>query len=150
MQNLATKQNYTLEEYAELEKISEERLEYFEGNVWSMAGASITHETIISNLDFGLRTKLQGSKSRVFLSNTRIKVPVYPPYRYPDLSALCDKIEVEKILGLEVLVNPSLIVEVLSPSTAIFDTGDKFTYYKSIESFTEYLLIDQDKPHVVL
>ncbi len=52
--------------------------------------------------------------------------------------------------GLEVLINPSLIVEVLSPSTADFDLSDKFTYYKSIESFTEYLLVDQDKPHVVL
>lgn len=150
MRNLTVKRNYSLEEYAELEKSSEERLEYFEGNVWSMAGASIEHETIISNLDFGLRTKLREEKCRVFLSNSRIKVPVYPPYRYPDLSALCGEIEVEKILGLEVLTNPSLIVEILSPSTRAFDLGDKFTYYKSIESFTEYLLIDQDKPHVVL
>ncbi len=149
MQNLAVKNEYTLEEYAELEKNSEERLEYFEGNVWSMAGASITHETIISNLDFGLRTKLQGSKCRVFLSNTRVKIPIYPPYRYPDLSALCGQIEVEIFSGLEVLINPSLIVEVLSPSTADFDLSDKFTYYKSIESFTEYLLVDQDKPHVI-
>ena len=145
MQNLAVKQNYTIEEYIELEKTSEERLEYFEGNVWSMAGASINHETIISNLDFGLRTKLQGKKCRVFLSNTRIKVPVYLPYRYPDLSALCGEMEVEKVLGLEVLINPSLIVEIPSPSTRAFDIGDKFTYYKSIESFTEYLLIDQGK-----
>ncbi len=94
MQNLAVKQNYTLEEYAELEKSSEERLEYFEGKVWSMAGASISHETIVSNLDFGLRTALRGKKCRVFLSNTRVKVPVYPPYRYPDLSALCGEIEI--------------------------------------------------------
>jgi Uma2 family endonuclease len=150
MQNLAVKQNHTSEEYAELEKTSEERLEYFEGNVWSMASASISHETIISNFDFGLRTKLQGSKCRVFLSNTRVKVPICPPYRYPDLSALCDEIEVENFVGLEVLVNPSLIVEILSPSTRGFDIGDKFTYYKSIESFTEFLLIDPDKPHVVL
>lgn len=150
MQNLAVKNEYTLEEYAELEKNLEERLEYFEGNVWSMAGASIKHETIISNLDFGLRTKFQESKCRVFLSNTRVKVPIYPPYRYPDLSALCGQIEVEDFLGLEVLVNPALIVEVLSPSTADFDQSDKFTYYKSIESFNEYLLIDQNKPHVTL
>ena len=58
--------------------------------------------------------------------------------------------EVEKVLGLEVLINPSLIVEILSPSIRAFDIGDKFTYYKSIESFTEYLLIDQEKPHIVL
>lgn len=150
MQNLAVRHNYTLEEYAELEKVSEERLEYFEGNVWSMAGASINYETIVSNIDFSLRTALKGRSCRTFLSNTRVKVPVYAPYRYPDLSALCGEIQVEDFFGLEVLVNPVLIVEVLSPSTEAFDVGDKFTYYKSIESFTEYLLVAQDRPHVVL
>lgn len=150
MQNLAVRHNYTLEEYAELEKASEERLEFFEGNVWSMAGASIKHETIISNLDFSLRTKLQDRRCRVFLSNTPVKVPIYLPYRYPDLSALCGEIKVENIFGLEILVNPSLIVEVLSPSTEAFDLSDKFTYYKSIESFTEYLLVTQDRPHIIL
>ena len=150
MQNLAVKQNYTLEEYAELEMSLEERLEFFEGNVWSMAGASIKHELIISNIDFALRTKLKGTSCRVFLSNTRVDVPVYPPYRYPDLSALCGEIKVKKLLGLEILLNPSLIVEVLSDLTKAFDLNEKFTYYKSIESFTEYLLVDQDRPHIVL
>jgi len=150
MQNLAVKKQYTLEEFAELEKNSEERLEYFDGNVWSMAGASIKHETIISNLDFALRSKLKGTKCRVFLSNTRVKVPIYPPYRYPDLSALCGQLEIENFFGLELLLNPSLIVEVLSDSTKSFDLNEKFTYYKSIESFSEYLLIDQDKPHIIL
>lgn len=150
MQNLAVKNNYTLEEYAEIEKSSEERLEFFEGNIWSMAGASINHETIISNLDFALRTQFKGTKCRVLLSNTRIDVPIYPPYRYPDLSALCGEIKVKNLLGLEILLNPMLIVEVLSDSTKSFDLNEKFTYYKSIESFTEYLLIDQYKPHIVL
>lgn len=150
MQNLAYKKEYTLEEYAELEKASEERLEYFEGNVRSMAGASINHETIVSNIDFALRTALKGRSCRTFLSNTRVKVPIYLPYRYSDLSALCGEIKVESFFGSEVLINPNLIVEVLSPSTESFDLGDKFTYYKSIESFTEYLLVAQDRPHVVL
>jgi Uma2 family endonuclease len=139
-----------LEEYAELEKASEERLEFFEGNVWSMAGASLKHETIISNIDFALRTQLKDRKCRVFLSNTRVKVPIYLPYRYPDLSALCGKVIAEEFYGLEVLVNPSLIIEVLSPSTEAFDLGYKFTYYKSIESFTEYMLVAQDRPHITL
>jgi len=150
MQNLAVKQNYTLEEYAELEKASEERLEYFEGNVWSMAGASPPHEEIVANTITELKNKLRGRGCKVFGSNLRVKVPVYSPYRYPDVTALCGEPIYENFFGLKVLVNPSLIVEVLSPSTATFDVGDKFTYYKSIESFTEYLLIDQDKPHIVL
>lgn len=141
---------YTLEEYIELERTSEEKFEYYNGAVWSMAGAGIDHETIISNLDFALRRQFQGRNCRVFLSNTRIKVPIYPPYRYPDLSAICGKPNIETLLGLELLTNPNLIVEVLSPSTEAFDLSDKFTYYKSIESFTEYLLVSQDRPHVIL
>jgi Uma2 family endonuclease len=78
------------------------------------------------------------------------KVPIYPPYRYPDLIALCGQPIYENSLGLDVLNNPSLIVEILSDSTKSFDLGGKFTYYKSIESFTEYLLIDQNQPHIIL
>lgn len=150
MQNLAARQNYTLEEYAELEKSTEERLEYFDGNVWSMAGATLRHETIVLNTGAEIRDKLRGSGCQVYNSNTRVKVPIYPPYRYPDLTALCGDTQTETFYGLEVLINPALIVEVLSPSTQAFDHSDKFTYYKSIESFTEYLLIAQDRPHVTL
>jgi Uma2 family endonuclease len=150
MQNLAARQNYTLEEYAELEKSSEERLEYFDGNIWSMAGASPNHETVVVNLITTLNNLLRERGCRIFGSNLRIKVPVYRPYRYPDVSALCGQPVFEEFYGLQMLVNPALIVEVLSDSTKSFDLNEKFTYYKSIESFTEYLLIEQDRPHVVL
>jgi len=145
-----TQTNYTLEEYAELEKNSEERLEFFEGNVWSIAGASPKHEDIVINTATELKNKLRGRGCKVFGSNLRVKVPIYQPYRYSDISALCESPIYENFYGLEVLINPSLIVEVLSPSTEAFDVNEKFTYYKSIESFTEYLLISQDYPHVVL
>ena len=150
MRNLAVKQNYTLEEYAELEKNSEERLEYFEGNVWSMAGASPIHEDLVANLITELKNNLRGRGCRVFGSNLRVKVPVYQPYRYPDVTALREQPIYENFYGLEVLTNPALIVEILSPSTVDFDLSDKFTYYKSIESFTEYLLVALDRPHVAL
>lgn len=141
---------YTLEEYAELEKNSEEKLEFFEGNVWSMAGASERHEDIISNTITELKTKLRGRGCKVYGSNLRVKVPIYPPYRYPDVTAVCDERTFENFFGLDVLVNPSLIVEVLSPSTEAFDLNAKFTYYKSIESLTEYMLVAQEFPHVTL
>lgn len=70
------------------------------------------------------------------------------PARYPDLTALCGEPEVEQVNGLDLLVNPALIVEILSPSTEAFDRGDKFTFYKSIPSFSEYLLVAQHRPHV--
>ena len=78
----------------------------------------------------------------------RIKVPDYSPYRYPDLTALCGEPQIENLRGQEMLVNPQLIVEVLSDSTEGFDRGDKFSYYKSIESFSEYILVAQHRPLV--
>ncbi len=150
MRNLAVRQNYTLEEYAELEKSSEERLEYFDGNVWSMAGANPKHEKIVGNTITALNIMLRERNFSVYSSNLRVKVPIYKPYRYPDVTVLCEQPIFEDFYGFEVLVNPRLIVEVLSPSTEAFDQSDKFTYYKSIESFTEYLLITQTRPHVVL
>ncbi len=145
-----TQRKYTLEEYAELEKNSEEKLEFYDGDVWSMAGASPKHEIIVVNLSAELRNNLRGRGCRIYGSNLKVKVPIYPPYRYPDVTALCGQPIYENFYGLEVLVNPSLIVEILSPSTENSDLTDKFTYYKSIETFTEYLLISQDRPHVVL
>lgn len=71
-----------------------------------------------------------------------------PPYRYADVSALCGEPQFEKIGGLDALTNPSLIIEVLSPSTEAFDRGDKFSYYQSIPDFNEYLLVAQPRPHI--
>ena len=138
----------SLEEYLALDHRSEEKIEYWDGNVFTLAGASVNYNQIQSNLNFQVRLKLQGRSCRVFPSDMRVKVPAYPPYRYPDLSALCGEAEFEKMGAQDLLVNPQLLVEVLSESTADFDYGYKFTYYKSIPSFTEYILIAQNRPHV--
>jgi Uma2 family endonuclease len=141
-------QIYTLEEYLELDHNSEEKIEFWDGHVFTLAGVSEAHDRIQSNGHFYLRLKLRGRNCRVFLSDMRVKVPAYPPYRYPDLSALCGNPTFEMLGKQQMLVNPSLIIEILSDTTAEFDRGYKFTYYKSIESFTEYILIAQDRPHV--
>ncbi len=142
------KLNYTLEEYLELDRNSEERLEYWEGEIFSMSGVNSEHDQVESNLHFLLRQKLSGKGCRVFLANMRIKVPSLPPYRYGDISALCGEPKFIKFGGVDVLTNPALIIEVLSPSTESYDRGDKFTHYKSIPGFCEYLLIAQHRPHV--
>jgi Uma2 family endonuclease len=142
------KQIYSLEEYLELERTSEEKWEFWNGHVWSMSGAKFAHNIISANLVTELSIQLRKKGCRVLGSDQRIKVPDYPPYRYPDLTALCGKPEIEPIGGIEMLVNPQLIVEVLSESTEAFDRGDKFTYYKSIPSFTEYMLVAQHRAHV--
>jgi Uma2 family endonuclease len=138
----------TLEEYLELDRNSEARLEYWEGEVFDMSGVSKEHDQVEGNVYLHLRQKLAGRRCRVCLANTRIKVPSMPPYRYGDISALCDRPQYEKIGGVDVLTNPSLIVEVLSDSTEAYDRGDKFTHYQSIPSLREYLLIAQHRPHL--
>lgn len=140
-------QKYTLEEYFELERNSEERFEYWDGHVWAMAGASANHERIVINAAFHLRTLLERGCT-VLGSNMKVVVPEFPPYRYPDLTVLCGKSVIEKIGGMEALVNPQLIIEILSPSTEAFDRRKKFTYYKSIPTFTEYLLIATDQASI--
>lgn len=141
-------QKYTLEEYFALELASEEKYEFWNGEVFCMTGASLSHNRIARNIGTKLDTELSARGCQSFPADLRIKVPRYPPYRYPDLSALCGSPEIENIGGLDVLTNPALIIEVLSPSTEAFDRGDKFTYYKSIASFSEYLLVAQHRPHV--
>ena len=139
---------YTLEEYFELERKSEERFEFWAGEIFCMSGVSPEHDQIESNLNYHLRAKLAGRGCRVLLANMRIKVPAAPPYRYADLSALCGEPKFEEIGGVGALTNPALVVEILSPSTEAYDRGDKFTHYKSIPSFAEYLLVAQHRPHV--
>lgn len=144
------KEKISIEEYFELDKNAERRFEYHDGYVVEMSGVSIEHSDIEANLLTILKNKTASRKCKINPANIRIKVPKLPTYRYADLSALCGERIVEQISGLDVLVNPTLIVEILSGSTASYDRGEKFAEYKSIESFREYLLIEQDKKFVTL
>ena len=140
----------TLEEYFELDRHAEGRFEYHDGFAVEMSGVSVQHGDLEANLMTILKNELALRDCKVNPANVRIKVPKLPTYSYADLSALCGKRIIEQVSGLEVLVNPSLIVEILSPSTEGYDRGDKFNNYKSIESFREYLLISQNKKFVTL
>lgn len=142
-------QKYSLEEYFELERLSEEKLEFWDGTVWSMAGASPVHERIVLNAGAHLRELLRGRKCSVFGSNLRVKVPAFGPYRYPDLALYCGEGLYETIGGIDVLTNPQMIIEVLSPSTEAFDRGGKFSLYKSISTLREYLLVAVERPNIV-
>lgn len=139
---------YTLEEYFELERNSEEKYEFFNGEVFCMSGVQPEHAIIERNLMLTLSTRLASRGCQAFPASLRVKTPGLPAYRYPDLSIVCEQRRYEDIGGLRALTNPILIVEVLSPSTEAFDRGDKFTYYKSIATFREYLLVAQHRPHV--
>ncbi|MEK6320245.1 MAG: Uma2 family endonuclease [Acidobacteriota bacterium] len=142
------KERFTLEEYIEFDKNSEERYEYFDGVVVSMSGGTLAHNRIARNLTTGLTNRLEGQGCEVLPADMRIKVPKAPPYRYADLVVVCGEPVIERIQGLDILVNPSLIVEILSESTEAYDRGKKFLAYQSIESFKEYLLVAQDRPYI--
>jgi Uma2 family endonuclease len=143
-----TKHRYSLEEYLALERESDERLEYWDGEVFAMSGGTLAHERTIGNTFNLLNRQLADNRCQVLGSGMQIKVPSALPYRYGDGSVVCGEVEVERFNGNDLLLNPILIYEVLSPSTEAYDRGDKFTYYKSIPSLREYLLIAQHRPHI--
>lgn len=140
------KERFTIEEYIEFDKNSEERWEYFDGDVVSMSGGTLAHNRITTNFVVGLQSKALAKGCEVFAGDMRIKVPKAPPYRYADIVVVCGPPVIEKVQGLDVLVNPSLIIEILSPSTEAYNRGQKFVSYKSIDTFREYLLVAQDRP----
>ncbi|MBO0861044.1 MAG: Uma2 family endonuclease [Chloracidobacterium sp.] len=143
------KHRMTIEEYIEFDKNNEGRWEYFDGEVFDMAGGTLNHNQIASNISRVLGNKLGDKGCRALSGDMRLKVPKALPYRYPDAVVVCGEPIIEKIQGQEMLVNPRLIIEVLSPSTAQYDYSGKFIAYQSIESFREYLLVVQDSPHVI-
>ena len=142
-----SQRRYTLEEYLALERESEVKYEFWNGEVFAMSGGTLSHEIIIGNVLSCFRSRIQG-RCRTFSSGMQIKVPSAPPYRYADGSVVCGKVEVERYNGTDLLINPVLIYEVLSSSTEAYDRGDKFTWYKSIPSLREYLLVAQHRPHI--
>ena len=140
----------TLEEYLEFDYNAEGRYEYFDGEVIEMSGGSPEHSLLGNRIDFLLQRELIKRNCPVYNSEVQIKVPAKLPYCYADVSALCSKPIYEDAGNQKLLVNPTLIVEVLSPSTEKYDRDLKFKAYKSIESLREYLLISQDQKFVTL
>jgi len=142
------KTRYTIEEYVELLKNSDERFEYFDGEVVAMAGGKFAHGAIAANIVRHLGNRVADHPCQVLGGDVALKVPTAPPFRFPDGSVVCGERLIEGFQGIEMLVNPLLIIEVLLPTTEIYDREGKFLAYQSIESFQEYLLVAQDRPHV--
>lgn len=112
-----------------------------------MAGASLAHNRIVSNLVISLGTQMRGRPCDVFSGDMRIHIPATGLYTYPDVAALCNAPQFEDDQQ-DVLLNPSVIIEVLSPSTEAYDRGAKFDHYRSIETLRTYVLIAQDNIHI--
>jgi len=139
---------YSLDEYFALEHAGDARFEYWDGDIFCMSGGSRAHGMISFNVALALGNGLRGGKCRAFTADTAIWTPTLPPYRYPDASVACGELQFKHIKGVDALVNPVLLVEVLSPSTAEHDYNAKFAAYQAIETFRDYLLVAQDEPRI--
>jgi Uma2 family endonuclease len=141
------KQKFTVEEYLELENASEEKHEYYQGEIFDMAGGKQEHNLVSVNVLTALKNKLNGKPCRPNNSETRVHIKTNGLFTYPDVSIVCG--EPEYLNDDEFnLLNPSVIFEVLSPSTKSYDRGDKFKLYRAIPTLREYILIDPDKINV--
>ncbi len=134
-------------EYLAAERQADFKSEYFAGEVFGMAGASYAHNLIVANVVGELRQLLKRRDCTVVPSDLRLWIASAEHYLYPDVTVVCGEPELTDE-HLDTLVNPRLIVEVLSKSTKDFDRGEKFTMYRSVPSFAEYILIAQDRHHV--
>lgn len=143
------KRRFTVAEYLEMELHAAERHEYHYGEILAMSGGSDTHSFIIANVIREFGNKLKGMPCSVAEGNLRVRNRREARYVYPDASVICGDREYDREdPNRHTVLNPRVIVEVLSPSTEAYDRGDKFEYYQGIVSLEEYVLIAQDRPSV--
>lgn len=141
------KPKITPREYLDGERASKIKHEYYAGQVYAMAGASERHNLVAGNVFASLHSQLRRRPCSVFPSDMRVKIAAMGLYTYPDISALCGAAQFEDEQR-DILLNPMVIVEVLSPSTENYDRGRKFQFYRTLQSLVEYLLVAQDAMHV--
>lgn len=138
---------YTPEQYLALEREAERKSEYFNGEIFAIAGASQQHNLITTNVVRELSTQLRSQPCQTYSSDMRVKVSENGLYTYPDVVVVCGEPRFEDG-HRDTLLNPTVIIEVLSPSTEDYDRGRKFANYRRLESVTDYVLIAQDEIRV--
>jgi len=134
-------------EYLNLERSSESRNEYFDGELFAMSGGTPLHSQIAASLIQEIGRRLRGGRCVVYTSDLRLKIEVTGLFTYPDLSVVCGPIQFAADTD-DTVVNPAVIVEVLSDSTEAYDRGKKFENYRQIPSLREYLLVSQKEPRI--
>jgi Uma2 family endonuclease len=133
---------YTPAEYLALEEKAEERHEYHNGAITLMTGGSLVHNCIAGNIFACFKSALRGKPTKAFIGDLRVWIPETQRYTYPDVFVIQGSPEFHES-RTDTILNPALIIEVLSQSTSDYDRGDKFKTYRSIASFQEYWLVDQ-------
>jgi Uma2 family endonuclease len=151
MSTLRANTGITIAQYLNRERDSLEKHEYRDGEVLAMSGGSARHSLITANAIGELRDRLKGEPCRVYDSNLRVRIPKSVLYTYPDASVVCDPPQVDPDDPLkETVINPAVVVEMLSPSTEAYDRGEKFSRYCQLDSLKQYILVSQSMPRVEL
>ena len=144
---IETQKHFTPEEYLALERQAPYKSEYYAGEIFALAGASRWHNLIVTNVLREVSLQLKGRPCAAYPSDLRVKVDPAGLYTYPDVTVVCGEARFEDAQQ-DTLLNPTLIVEVLSDSTEAYDRGGKFAHYRKLESVQEYVLIAQTTPHI--
>jgi Uma2 family endonuclease len=139
---------FTPAEYLALERKALYKSEYLDGEIFAMSGASREHNLIALNVGAELRAALRQRPCEVYVGDMRVKVSPTGLYTYPDVVVACEEPQFEDA-EVDTLLNPTVLVEVLSPSTEDYDQGKKFEHYRTLISLQEYLLVAQETPHLV-
>ena len=137
----------TPEEYLARERKALEKSEYRNGQIHAMPGASRAHNLITVNIPSELHFQLRERTCEVYSNDMRVKVSAAGLYTYPDVVVVCDELRFEDN-QFDILLNPTVLIEVLSPSTAAYDRGEKFASYQKLDSLCEYVLISQNRVRV--
>lgn len=147
MSAVTAKQRYSAEEYLGLERHSETKSEFHDGQIFAMTGASREHNLITVNIAGEIRRQLKGRPCEAYVADMRVKAAESRSYHYPDFVVVCCMPKFEDN-HFDTLLNPALVIEVLSPSTESYDRGGKFASYRKIESLREYVLVAQEVPRI--
>ena len=147
MSSVAAQTYLTPEAYIVLERKATLKSEYLSGEIVAMSGASDTHNLITMNVAAGLYNQVAERECRVYASDMRVGIGIGVSYFYPDIAVTCEKPRFEDDT-FDTLINPQVIIEVLSTSTENYDRGEKFVRYRQLASLQEYILISQDQIRV--
>ena len=139
------KKRLTEAEYLDIEGAAEFRSEFFNGEMFAMAGASREHNELKDNLIVEIGGRLKGGPCRTYSVDMRVHVKRTGLYTYPDIVIVCGRGEFDRYKGVDILLNPQIVIEILSESTARYDRGTKFDNFQCLPSVKEYILVSQDK-----
>ena len=139
----------SLEDYLVAERQAETKSEYLNGEVFAMSGASREHNLIVWNLAGALHPQLRGRSCEAYVGDMQVHIPATGLYTYPDLAVVCGEPQFEDG-ELDTLLNPTVLIEVLSPTTEGYDRGRKAAHYRTLDSLREYLLVSQEEVRVEL